>query len=160
METVLRVAFVYALLMIVLRLMGKRELGRLSPFELVLLMLIPEIFSQALVREDFSMTNATVAFLTLAALVFATSVLAHRFTRLEHVFSGSPAVLAQDGKFEEGAMNAELVQPDEIYSELRKAGHLQLSDARLIVLENDGKLSIIPVESNGKNEPQKDEAPV
>ena len=61
METVIRVAYVYILLMVVLRIMGKRELGRLSPFELVLLMLIPELFSQALVREDFSMTNATVA---------------------------------------------------------------------------------------------------
>jgi uncharacterized membrane protein YcaP (DUF421 family) len=158
METVLRVAFVYILLMVVLRIMGKRELGSLSPFELVLLMLIPEIFSQALVREDFSMTNATIAFLTLATLVFGTSALAHRFRALEKIVSGSPAVLARDGNFVPDAMNEELVQPDEVYSELRKAGHLELKDARLIVLEPDGRLSIIPVDSAGKNVPQKDRA--
>lgn len=160
METVIRVAFVYILLMLVLRVMGKRELGRLSPFELVLLMLIPEIFSQALVREDFSMTNATVAFLTLATLVLLTSVLAHRFRSMERLFSGSATVLAQNGKFDEDAMNAELVQPDEVYSELRKAGHSKLSEARMIVLENDGKLSIIPVRSGGTNTKKIDEDPL
>ena len=160
METVLRVAYVYILLMFVLRIMGKRELGRLSPFELVLLMLIPELFSQALVREDFSMTNATVAFMSLVSLVFATSVLAHRFKRLEKVFTGSPAVLASDGRFVQDAMNEELVQPDEVYSELRKAGYERLSEAKLVILENDGKLSIVPLRKNGGNTPQSDEGPV
>lgn len=160
METVLRVTYVYVLLMLVLRIMGKRELGRLSPFELVLLMLIPELFSQALVREDFSMTNATVAFLSLVSLVFATSSLAHRFKPLEKVFTGSPAVLASDGRFLQDAMNAELIQPEEVYSELRKAGYEHLREARLVILESDGKLSIVPVRKNGGNAPQSDEEPV
>jgi uncharacterized membrane protein YcaP (DUF421 family) len=160
METVLRVAYVYILLMLVLRVMGKRELGRLSPFELVLLMLIPELFSQALVREDFSMTNATVAFTSLVTLVFATSVLAHRFKRLETLFTGHPAVLVSDGRFVQDAMNEELVQPGEVYSELRKAGYQRLSDAKWVILENDGKLSIVPMEQNGGNAPRQDDGPV
>ena len=158
METVIRVTYVYVLLMVVLRLMGKRELGRLSPFELVLLMLIPELFSQALVREDFSMTNATVAFLSLVTLVFATSVLAHRSRRLESLFTGHPAVLASGGRFVERAMNEELVQPGEVYAELRKAGYERLSDAQWVILENDGKLSIVPVRKNGSNAQQDDDA--
>lgn len=160
METVIRVAYVYILLMIVLRIMGKRELGRLSPFELVLLMLIPELFSQALVREDFSMTNATVAFMSLASLVFVTSALAHRSKRLETVFSGSPAVLASGGRFEQDAMNEELVQPGEVYSELRKAGYQSLADAKWVILENDGKLSIVPMQKNSGNVPREDDGPV
>lgn len=160
MESVLRVTYVYILLMVVLRAMGKRELGRLSPFELVLLMLIPELFSQALVREDFSMTNATIAFLTLVALVFGSSVLAHRFKRLETLLTGQPTVLAADGKFVEPALNAELVQPAEVYSELRKAGHADLSEAKWVILESDGKLSIVPMSQGEQNPPQQDEGPL
>ena len=160
METVIRVAYVYLLLMLVLRLMGKRELGRLSPFELVLLMLIPELFSQALVREDFSMTNATVAFLSLASLVFATSLMAHRSRTLEAVFTGHPTVLATNGRFDANAMNAELVQPEDVYAELRKAGYERLSDAKWVILENDGKLSIVPLRRNDGNTPRQDDGAV
>jgi uncharacterized membrane protein YcaP (DUF421 family) len=145
MESVLRVAFVYFLLMVTLRLIGKRELGRMSPFELVLLMLIPELFQQALVREDFSMTNATISFFSLVTLVFATSLLAHRYERIGRVISGSPTVLAQGGQFLEDNMNRERVAPDEVYAELRKAGFDRLRDAKWIVLEDDGKLSVVPM---------------
>ena len=61
METVIRVAIVYVFLMAALRFLGKREFGQLSPFDLVVLLMIPELVSQALVREDFSLTNAIVA---------------------------------------------------------------------------------------------------
>jgi uncharacterized membrane protein YcaP (DUF421 family) len=145
METVARVAFVYVLIMVTLRIMGKRELGRLSPFELVLLMLIPELFQQALMREDFSMTNAVIAFLTLCSLVFLTSLLAHRFRTVGQALMGKPTVLASGGRFVERAMNEERVQPEEVYAELRKAGFERLTDAKLIVLEEDGKLSIVPI---------------
>lgn len=158
METVARVAFVYVLLMVTLRMMGKRELGRLSPFELILLMLIPELFQQALMREDFSMTNAVVAFFTLVSLVFLTSLLAHRFRRLEQALMGEPAVLASGGRFVTKSMNEERVQPEEVYSELRKAGYERLSDARIIVLEEDGKISIVPVERGRRVSQQEGEA--
>lgn len=145
METVARVAFVYLLLMVTLRVAGKRELGRMSPFELILLLLIPELFSQAVLREDFSMTNAVIAFFALVSLVFITSLLAHRFRALESLISGTPTVLASDGHFHDKHMNEERVQPEEVYAELRKAGYERLSDAKWIVLEDDGKLSIVPI---------------
>jgi uncharacterized membrane protein YcaP (DUF421 family) len=159
MEIVARVAFVYILLMVTLRVIGKRELGRLSPFELVLLMLIPEIFAQALMREDFSMTNAVVAFCSLVLLVFLTSLVAHRFPRMERVLAGEPAVIASGGRFVQEAMNRERVQPDEVYAELRKAGFERLSDAKYIVLEDDGKMSIVPA-SPGGNVRREEEAPL
>lgn len=159
METVARVAFVYILLMVTLRVIGKRELGRLSPFELVLLMLIPEIFAQALMREDFSMTNAVIAFCSLVLLVFLTSLAAHRFRGMERVLAGEPAVIASGGRFLQEAMNRERVQPDEVYAELRKAGFERLSDAKYIVLEDDGKMSIVPA-SRERNPPREDEVPL
>lgn len=145
METVVRVAFVYLLLMVTLRVVGKRELGRMSAFEFILLLLIPELFAQAIVREDFSMTNAVIAFFALVSLVFLTSLLAHRFRALERLISGTPTVLASNGRFLDENMNVERVQPEEVYAELRKAGYERLGDAKWIVLEDDGKLSIVPI---------------
>jgi uncharacterized membrane protein YcaP (DUF421 family) len=159
METVARITFVYVLLMVTLRIIGKRELGRLSPFELVLLMLIPELFQQALMLEDFSMTSAVIAFFSLVTLVFATSLLAHRFPRMERILTGEPAVIASGGRFLDDAMNRERVQPDEVYAELRKAGFERLADARYIVLEDDGKISIVPVE-RGTTTRREEELPV
>lgn len=68
-ETVLRVGFIYLLLMVLLRLLGKRELSQLSPLELVMLLLIPELVAQGIVGEDISMTNALVALATLLSMV-------------------------------------------------------------------------------------------
>lgn len=68
METVVRVAVLYLFLMLVLRVMGKREFSELTPFDLVTLILIPDIVQQALIREDYSMTNALVALCTLFTL--------------------------------------------------------------------------------------------
>src|SRR5690606_39609831 len=64
-ETVIRVAFVYVFILALFRVMGKREVSQLTPTELVMLLLIPEIMSQALVREDFSMTNGVTSVTTL-----------------------------------------------------------------------------------------------
>lgn len=146
MATVIRVAFVFVLLMVVLRVLGKRELSNLSPFELVLLMLIPELFQQALMLEDFSMTNAVIGLTTIVTLVMLTSILSHRFAGVHRAVAGEPTVLAYKGRFIERAMNAERVQPDDVYAELRKSGLERLSQARWVVLEDDGRISVVPGE--------------
>lgn len=146
METVLRIAFIYFFLMIALRAMGKRELNKMSAFELVMLLLIPELFSQAAVREDFSMTNATVATATLLTLVFLTSVISHMSKRAHHVINGTPTVLVSAGRYIEENMNRERIAPDELLAEMHKAGYERLDQIRWAILEDDGKISLIPVE--------------
>ena len=144
METVVRILVIYLLLLLGLRAMGKREFGQLSPFELVTLLLIPELIQQAAVREDFSLTNAVIAVSALFLLVFLTSALAHRFGGFERFIAGSPAVLAHDGRFVPDVMNHERVSGDEIYSELRKVGLVELKQVRWVLLEPDGKIAVIP----------------
>jgi uncharacterized membrane protein YcaP (DUF421 family) len=143
METVVRVAVIYLVIIAGLRVLGKREFGQLSPLELVTLLLIPEIVAQALVGEDFSMTNAIVGIATLFALVFLTSVVMHMSHRAESLITGVPTVLAHDGQFVAGNMNRERITPDEVYAELHKAGLEKLAQAKWIILEADGKLAII-----------------
>lgn len=143
METVLRVGFFYLLILLLLRLLGKRELSELSPFELIMLLLIPELVSQALVREDFSMTNAVIAITTLMSLVFITSALAYRFPRFGRLIEGKPSLLVERGKTVQETMDRERISPEELAAEMRKAGIERLDLVKWAVLETDGKIAII-----------------
>lgn len=144
METVIRVAVIYLLVFAGLRVMGKREFGQLSPLELVTLLMIPEIVSQALTGEDHSITNAGIGVATLLVLVFATSLLMHRFKKAEQVIAGEPSVLVRHGQLLEDAMNEARVTEDEIHSEMHKAGLARLEDVAWAILEPDGRIAIVP----------------
>lgn len=160
METVLRVAVVYALVLAGLRILGKREFAQLSPSELVSLLMIPEIVSQALTREDYSLTNAVIGVCTLLFLVFLTSLLTHRFKRVEDVVFGEPTVLVHQGRLLEDAMNETRVSPEEVFSEIRKAGLEKLSEVRWAILEPDGKISIVPTGDTGTVRGTDDDQPL
>lgn len=152
MEIVARIAFIYFFLMIALRLMGKRELNKLSAFELVMLMLIPEVFNQAAVKEDHSMTAAVIATATLLTLVLLTSVASHMSKRVHEVVSGTPTVLVRAGQYVEQNMNRERIAPDELLAEMHRAGYERLEQIRWAILEDDGKISLVP--AGGERMPQ------
>lgn len=149
METVLRVAIIYFFLMLGLRVIGKREFGQLAPFDLVVLLMIPEIVQQALVREDFSITNALIGLCTLLSLVFLTSVVLYRFDKLHRVVSGGPSVVVSNGHLVADTMHGERITPDEIYDALHKAGLQEISQVKWGILQADGKIAIIPWEQPG-----------
>jgi uncharacterized membrane protein YcaP (DUF421 family) len=150
METILRVAAIYVFVMLSLRLMGKREFGQLSPFELVTLLLIPEIAAQSLVREDFSLTNAMVGLSTLFLLVFLTSLATHVSRRAEDIIGGEPSVLVSQGALVTEAMHRARITPGEIFGEMHKVGLHSLEQIRWAILENDGKISIIPARAEDR----------
>ncbi|MFY0535861.1 DUF421 domain-containing protein [Nannocystis pusilla] len=111
METVIRIVIIYLVIVAGLRILGKREFGQLSPAELVTLLIIPEIVSPALVRDDPSLTNAIVGTTTLFSLVFVVSLLMHHVRSLEKVVSSSPTLLVSDGRFLAENMNKERISP-------------------------------------------------
>ncbi|HSX92698.1 MAG TPA: YetF domain-containing protein [Hydrogenophaga sp.] len=143
MDTVLRVAVIYLFVLVGLRILGKREFGQLSPLELVSLLMIPEIVSQALIGSDYSLTTAITAVCTLLVLVFFTSLLVQRFERVEHLIAGEPTLLVYDGQFIADAMNRMRVTPDEVFTEMHKAGMELLSEVKWAVLEPDGSIAIV-----------------
>ncbi|MDC0721620.1 DUF421 domain-containing protein [Nannocystis bainbridge] len=149
METVIRIVILYTVIIAGLRILGKREFGQLSPAELVTLLIVPEIVSPALVRDDPSLTNAIVGTTTLFSLVFVVSLLMHHVRPLETAISSSPTLLVSDGRFLAENMNKERISPDEIFTEMRKVGLYELAQVRWVVLETDGKLSVIPREGAG-----------
>ncbi len=155
METVIRVTLFYVLILLGLRVLGKREFSQLSPLELVTLLLIPELVSQALGREDFSFTNGIIGIATVFTLVFISSLLQHHSQAFSKVVSSSPAVLVADGQFIEENMNKERVGPPEIFSEMHKAGLFELAQVRWAILESDGRIAIIPVNREEMVSPKK-----
>ena len=144
METVIRVLVIYIAILVGLRVLGKREFGQLSPLELITLLLIPDLVVQGVIQSDFSMTNSLVALTTLLSLVFFTSLLSHRFKRIEKLIGGEPTLLVAKGKFLERNMNRERIAPDEIFNEMHKAGLERLRQVRWAILETDGRIAIVP----------------
>lgn len=149
MEMVIRIAVIYVFLMVALRMMGKREFSQLSPFELVTLLLIPEILTEALNVGDSSLTGAIVGVSTLLGLVFVTSMLAYRNRTFGRVTEGEPVVIVREGSLVPSVLDRERVSPEEIVAELHKVGLERLEQVRWGVLEADGRMSFIPIPPMG-----------
>lgn len=144
METVIRVVIIYLLLMAGLRAVGKREFSQLSPLELVTLLIIPEIVSQALVRDDYSLTNAMIGMTALLVTVYLSSLLQFKSKAVERAVNSEPSVLVHNGQFITNHMNTERVSPDEVYASLHQSGLAKLDQVQWAILETDGKITIIP----------------
>lgn len=147
METVIRIGLVYLFILVGLRVLGKREFAQLSPMELVTLLLIPEIVSQAMVTEDFSLTNGFIGIATLFVLVFLNSLLTHVSRTAETIVQSSPTVLIHHGRLLTRNLDEERVSADELQSQVRMAGLERLEQVKWAILESEGKISIVPEES-------------
>lgn len=144
METVIRVAVIYLVILVGMRLLGKREFSQLSPLELVTLLMIPEIVSQSMIGEDFSVTNGVIGLTTLFSIVFITSLLKHKSQKIEKAIEGQPSLLIAHGKPIEENLNRERLTPDEVFSEMHKTGLDRLEQVKWAILETDGKIAIVP----------------
>jgi uncharacterized membrane protein YcaP (DUF421 family) len=144
METVPRVLFAYVLVWACFRVLGKRELTQMSPFELVTLLFIPQLFSRAITRQDYSMTNAVIGVTTLVLLVFITSALSYRFRTISRIVQARPTVLVCRGGLIEEHLNRERIAPEDVFSAMHKIGLERLGQVEWAILEGDGKIALIP----------------
>ena len=143
METVIRVVFVYAFVWACFRVLGKRELSQMAPFELVMLLFVPQFFSRALTRQDYSMTNAIAASTTLFSLVLLTSILSFKFGAFRRFMAARPTVLVKSGQILSRSLGQERIAAEEIFSAMHKAGVERLEQVQWAILEADGKIAII-----------------
>jgi uncharacterized membrane protein YcaP (DUF421 family) len=144
-DIVLRVGLVYLFLMGVFRLIGKRELSKLSPFELVTLMLIPRAFGNSLTGES-SLTTGLLAASALFLFVLGTSALAHVFKPFSKVVNPAPTFLVQDGQVIERELNKERINAEELFGEMHRQGYASLRQVKYAILESGGHISFIPAE--------------
>lgn len=119
----------------------------MTPFDLVLLLIISETVQQAMIAEDNSMTNAALLVLTLIAIVIRLSWLKQRWNWLDRVMDDRPLIIVQDGKPIEDRMKRERVSEGEVMASARHTqGVRRMEDIAYAVLETDGKISIIQKE--------------
>ncbi len=143
MDIVVRAAVMFAFLFGLLRLMGKRELGQMTPFELVVIIVMGDLIQQGVTQADTSLTGAVLAVGTFAFLAILMSWVSHRFPWTQRILDGEPRVIVRDGVVDPAALVRDRMTIDEIESEMRLAGIADLSMVAWAILETNGKISFI-----------------
>lgn len=145
MESVIRGAAVYFVLLVILRLSGRRTLTQMTPFDLVLLLIVAETTQQALLGNDFSLTNSVILIVVLFTLDIGLSYIKMWFPKVGLVLDGSPTVLVSQGQPDFDRIRKARVTLDDILVAGREQHGLERFDQiRFAVLEADGALSIVP----------------
>lgn len=151
MEPVLRGLAVYVFLLLVFRLTGKRSLDQVTTFDFVLLLIISETTQQALIGEDFSLTNAFLVIVTLFVADQVLSFLKEKSSFVRRWGEGLPLVLLENGKPFQDRMHKSQVSEDDILEAARELQGLErLDQIKYAVLERHGGITIIPKKSAGK----------
>jgi uncharacterized membrane protein YcaP (DUF421 family) len=144
MDVVLRTIFAFGFLLLITRVVGKRELGDLQAFDLILLVVLGDLVQQGVTQADNSLTGVVIVFTTLAVLISATSYANFRFAAVRSVLDGNPVVLVEDGAPVMRNLTRERITVGELAAEARLQQISTLDDVRFAVLETNGRISFIP----------------
>ena len=144
MDIVLRSTFVFFALYFLTRIVGKRELSSLEPFDLILLIVLGDAIQQGLTQDDYSVTGAIIVVSTIAFLQVGISFVGYRFRALRPVLEGEPIVIVQDGRIIERNLKRERLTAEEVAAEARQQQIESLEDVKWAVLETNGSISFIP----------------
>jgi uncharacterized membrane protein YcaP (DUF421 family) len=148
MDIVLRALVVYVFVLILTRVVGRRELSTLEPFDLILLVMIGDLVQQGVTQNDFSVTGSFLAVGTIGVLTVLFSYLPWRFQVLRPVLEGVPAILMQDGDVVEKNLRRHRLTQEEIAAAARVQNIGSLSQVRWAVLETNGQISFIKKEGD------------
>ena len=143
MELIIRATVAYFFLFGLTRALGKRELGELSAFELLLLVVVGDLVQQGVTQEDMSLTGAVIAVGTIGAWTALLGYLSFKHQPTAMVIEGLPVVVMRDGKILDEVLTVERVTEEEVVEGARKQGIANLDDVKFAVLEPDGKFSFV-----------------
>jgi len=143
MDIVLRAVFLYAFVVFVMRVMGRRELSSMTPFDLILLIIVGDAIQQGLTQDDYSVTGAVLAIGTIATLQVFTSYVSFKSRWARRLFEGDPVVLVDRGKPVERNLKRERMTLDEVLAEARQSEIASLDDVEWAILEVNGTISFI-----------------
>jgi uncharacterized membrane protein YcaP (DUF421 family) len=145
MDSILRSAAVYFFVLLVLRISGRRTLGEMTNFDLVILLIISESTQNAMVGEDYSLTNCFLIVLTLVSADIGLSLLKQKMPRIERWLDGVPTILVENGRPLHDRMRRERVDRGDILEAARESQGLErMEQIKFAVLERKGKITIIP----------------
>jgi uncharacterized membrane protein YcaP (DUF421 family) len=142
-DLVLRTALVFGFLLVLTRVIGRRELSSLQPFDLILLIVLGDAVQQGLTQDDYSLTGAFLVIGTFAVLQVFVSWIGYRFPRARPVLEGEPIIIIDDGELIERNLKRERLTKQEIAEQARIQQIAHISDVRWGVLETNGQISFI-----------------
>lgn len=145
LEILLRTVAVYLVILVGLRLAGKRELGQLTVFDLVVLLLISNAVQNAMVGPDTSLVGGLLAAIVLLLVNALVARLGLRWPHLRHLVEGTPTLLALHGEVIPEHLRRERVDEEILSAALREHGIADISGVEMAVLETDGSISVVPV---------------
>ncbi|MDX6399790.1 MAG: hypothetical protein QOF27_396 [Gaiellaceae bacterium] len=143
MDIVVRAFIAFVVILFLTRMVGRRELSSLEPFDLILLVTIGDLVQQGVTQNDFSLTGMVLAIGTIAVLTVFFSYLPWRFQVLRPVLEGVPAILVEDGNVVEKNLKRHRMTREEVASAARLQNIASLSEVRWAVLETNGQISFI-----------------
>ncbi|MEO8857390.1 MAG: YetF domain-containing protein [Burkholderiaceae bacterium] len=148
-ELVIRSAVVFACLLLLLRLTGKRQVGQLAPNDLVLLLILSNAVQNSMNAGDNSLIGGLVSAVTLVALNYGVSWLARKYRKIERFVDGRPQILVRNGTLYGGVMAEAGITRAELNGALRQAGCGHLKAVHLAILETNGSISVLQKEERG-----------
>lgn len=143
MDLVLRTIVIFVIVFVITRVVGRRELSSMEPFDLILLVVIGDLVQQGVTQSDYSLTGAATVLVTIALLVVGTGWLSFRFRRLRPVLEGEPILLMSDGEVIERSLRRQRMTVEELEAEARLNSIPSLDAVRYAVLESNGQISFL-----------------
>ena len=144
MDLAFRAIFLFSFIYLLTRVVGRRELSSLEPFDLILLIVIGDAVQQGLTQDDYSVTGAVIAVSTIAALQVGSSYLSYKSRRARRVLEGEPIVIVQDGKLIERNLKRDRLTEGDVAAEMRAQQIASVEDVEWGILESNGAMSFIP----------------
>ncbi|MCW3032253.1 MAG: hypothetical protein QOK19_814 [Solirubrobacteraceae bacterium] len=144
MDLVIRATVIFLFVLLVTRIAGRRELGTLEPFDLILLVVLGDLVQQGITQSDESVTGTLIVISTITLLSVAVSWVSFRSRPIRRVTEGEPIVLLQDGRTIDRNMRRERITRGDIEEEARAAQIRSLDELQWAILENNGHISCIP----------------
>jgi uncharacterized membrane protein YcaP (DUF421 family) len=128
---------------VITRVVGRRELATMEPFDLVLLVVVGDLVQQGVTQDDCSLTGAALVIFTITLLTVVTSLLSYKVPRLRPILDGEPLILLENSRPIERNLRRERLTLEEVAAEARQQQIPSLDDVRLAVLETNGRISFI-----------------
>jgi len=146
---VVRTLILYILVVIIMRIMGKRQIGQLQPFELVIAIMISELAAVPMQDKRIPLINGIIPILTLLFAQITFSFIGLKSTRARAIICGRPSILIQNGKINEAELRKEMYSVNDLLEQLRIKNIYNIADVEFALLETNGQLSVIPKSQKG-----------
>ncbi len=140
----LRTILIFMILLVAVRLMGKREIGQLQPFELVVIIIIADVASVPMENINIPLLQGIIPILGLLVSQLVFSYLNIKFSLFHQIFAGKPTILIEKGKIIEESLKKQRYTIEELMEQLRVSGYPHLGDVEYVILETSGEVSVIP----------------